>query len=127
MSALVRETQNQSEGSALGRRTRQQNRDRRSPEPERSKIEQATLHRRYGCNRRRQLPGECTGRGGEVAAVGTGLSADGTNTVDASDKLVMPGFIDAHTQMDMPFGGTVTADDWATGTAAAVAGGRRLS
>jgi dihydropyrimidinase len=35
----------------------------------------------------------------------------------------MPGFIDAHTHMDMPFGGTVTADDWDTGTAAAVAGG----
>ena len=35
----------------------------------------------------------------------------------------MPGFIDGHTHMDMPFGGTVTADDWDTGTAAAVAGG----
>ena len=35
----------------------------------------------------------------------------------------MPGFIDGHTHMDMPFGGTVTADNWDTGTAAAVAGG----
>ena len=35
----------------------------------------------------------------------------------------MPGFIDGHTHLDMPFGGTVTADDWDTGTAAAVAGG----
>ena len=35
----------------------------------------------------------------------------------------MPGFIDAHTHMDMPFGGTITADDWDSGTAAAVAGG----
>ena len=35
----------------------------------------------------------------------------------------MPGFIDGHTHMDMPFGGTVTADDWDTGTAAALAGG----
>ena len=35
----------------------------------------------------------------------------------------MPGFIDGHTHLDMPFGGTVTSDDWDTGTAAAVAGG----
>ena len=38
----------------------------------------------------------------------------------------MPGFINAHTHMAMPFGGTVTSDDWATGTAAAVAGGTTM-
>ena len=38
----------------------------------------------------------------------------------------MPGFIDAHTPMDMPFGGTMTGDDGATGTAAAVAGGTTM-
>jgi dihydropyrimidinase len=59
----------------------------------------------------------------KIAAVGVGLSAGGADIVDAGGKLVMPGFIDAHTHMDMPFGGTVTADDWATGTAAAAAGG----
>ncbi len=58
-----------------------------------------------------------------IVAVGTGLDADGAETVDATGKLIMPGFIDAHTHMAMPFGGTVTADDWATGTEAAVAGG----
>src|SRR5215210_7598393 len=60
---------------------------------------------------------------GRISAVGASIDADGIETVDAAGLLVMPGFIDAHTHMDMPFGGTVTADDWATGTAAAVAGG----
>ncbi len=60
---------------------------------------------------------------GKVSAVGTNLDANGAETVEAGGKLVMPGFIDAHTHMDMPFGGTVAADDWATGTEAAAAGG----
>ena len=60
---------------------------------------------------------------GKVSAVGTSLDSDGAETVEAGGKLVMPGFIDAHTHMDMPFGGTVAADDWATGTEAAAAGG----
>ncbi len=59
----------------------------------------------------------------KIAAVGTDLPSDGAQMVHASGKLVMPGFIDAHTHMAMPFGGTVTTDDWATGTAAAAAGG----
>ncbi len=53
----------------------------------------------------------------KIVAVGIDLPADGAETVDASGRFVMPGFIDAHTHMDMPFGGTVTADDWATATA----------
>ena len=62
----------------------------------------------------------------KIVAVGTGLDANGAEEVDASGKLVMPGFIDAHTHMDMPFGGTMAADDWATGTEAAVAGGTTM-
>jgi len=63
---------------------------------------------------------------GRVSAVGASIDADGLETVDASGLLVMPGFIDAHTHMDMPFGGTMTADDWATGTEAAAAGGTTM-
>ncbi len=62
----------------------------------------------------------------KIVAVAAELDADGAETVDASSKLIMPGFIDAHTHMDMPFGGTVTADDWATGTEAAAAGGTTM-
>lgn len=43
--------------------------------------------------------------------------------VDVGGKLLFPGFIDSHTHLDMPVSGTVTADDFATGTAAAIAGG----
>ena len=63
---------------------------------------------------------------GKISAVGASITDDGIETVDVSGLLVMPGFIDAHTHMDMPFGGTMTADDWATGTEAAVAGGTTM-
>ncbi|MEO8874486.1 MAG: amidohydrolase family protein, partial [Polyangiaceae bacterium] len=44
-------------------------------------------------------------------------------TIDAKGKFVMPGGIDAHTHMDMPFGGTNASDDFDTGTLAAAHGG----
>ena len=44
-------------------------------------------------------------------------------TVDATGMYVMPGGIDVHTHMDMPFGGTVSSDDFETGTRAAAWGG----
>lgn len=44
-------------------------------------------------------------------------------TIDASGKLVFPGFIDPHTHFDLETGGGVTADDFASGTRAAIAGG----
>ena len=59
----------------------------------------------------------------KIAAVGLDLPTNGAEVVDVSGALLMPGFIDGHTHLDMPFGGTVTSDDWDTGTAAAVAGG----
>ena len=44
----------------------------------------------------------------------------GDRVVDASGCLVFPGFIDAHTHLEMPVSGTVTADSFQTGTAAAI-------
>jgi dihydropyrimidinase len=45
------------------------------------------------------------------------------HVIDAAGKFVMPGGIDAHTHLDMPFGGTTSADDFETGTLAAAHGG----
>jgi dihydropyrimidinase len=61
--------------------------------------------------------------GETIAAVGLGLDAKGHTLVDASGLLVMPGGIDVHTHLDMPFGGTTSADDYTTGTRAAAVGG----
>jgi dihydropyrimidinase len=61
---------------------------------------------------------------GKVAAIGASLPTDNADQVlDASNKLVMPGGIDVHTHLDMPFGGTTSADDFETGTRAAAFGG----
>src|ERR1700759_5146591 len=59
--------------------------------------------------------------GESIAAIGTGLTAD--EVIDASGCLVLPGLIDNHTHLSMPFGGTWSCDDYDTGTAAAAAGG----
>jgi len=60
---------------------------------------------------------------GKVAAVARDMEAEGAELVDASGKYLMPGFIDAHTHFDLEVSGTVTADDFGTGTKAAIAGG----
>ena len=62
--------------------------------------------------------------GDKIVAVGDKLDAPPHATViDASGQYVMPGGIDTHTHMQLPFMGTVAADDFFTGTAAGLAGG----
>ncbi len=60
---------------------------------------------------------------GRIVAVGEGLQAAGATVVDAGGQYVLPGGIDPHTHMQLPFMGTTTMDDFFTGTAAGMAGG----
>jgi dihydropyrimidinase len=61
--------------------------------------------------------------GEKIARVGVEIDPAGHEIVDANGLLVMPGGIDVHTHLDMPFGGTTSADDYTTGTQAAAVGG----
>lgn len=60
---------------------------------------------------------------GKISAIGSNLDADGAEVIDAQGHYLFPGGIDPHTHLDMPFGGTVTADDFESGTKAAAFGG----
>jgi dihydropyrimidinase len=62
--------------------------------------------------------------GGRISAIGKDLPIENAgNVIDATGRFVMPGGIDVHTHLDMPFGGTTSADDFETGTIAAAFGG----
>src|SRR6266545_2121181 len=59
----------------------------------------------------------------KVTTIGKNLPMKANRTIDASGKLVIPGAIDPHVHMELPFGGTVSSDDFKTGTIAAAFGG----
>ncbi len=60
---------------------------------------------------------------GKIVAITADASTDADKVVDASGKMVLPGAIDAHTHLAMPFGGTISSDDYYAGTRAAACGG----
>ena len=58
-----------------------------------------------------------------VSVIGASLEMQADQVIDAAGKLVIPGGIDPHTHMELPFGGTTASDDFTTGTIAAAHGG----
>src|SRR6202047_1867627 len=61
---------------------------------------------------------------GRIVAIGQSLPPENASRIiDAAGKYVLPGGIDVHTHLDMPFGGTTSSDDFETGTRAAAFGG----
>lgn len=60
---------------------------------------------------------------GQISLIGKTLEMEADKVIDASGKLVIPGGIDPHTHMELPFGGTESSDDFFTGTRAAAFGG----
>jgi len=61
--------------------------------------------------------------GETVTTIGKSLEMEADRVIDASGRLVIPGGIDPHTHMELPFGGTFASDDFFTGTRAAAFGG----
>lgn len=60
---------------------------------------------------------------GKIVAITADAGTDADKVVGASGKMVLPGAIDAHTHLAMPFGGTISSDDYYAGTRAAACGG----
>ncbi|MEO8623401.1 MAG: amidohydrolase family protein, partial [bacterium] len=61
--------------------------------------------------------------GEKIAALGTGLDTQGADVIDAAGHHVIPGVLDVHVHLELPFCGTVSADDYRTGTRAGARGG----
>jgi dihydropyrimidinase len=74
----------------------------------------------------RRFRGDVRCRDGRIVEVGTGLApatGEGEQTLDASGLLVFPGGVDPHVHMSLPVAGTVSSDDFESGSIAALAGG----
>jgi dihydropyrimidinase len=61
--------------------------------------------------------------GEKIAALGAGLDTGGADVIDATGHHVIPGVLDVHVHLELPFCGTVSADDYRTGTRAGARGG----
>ena len=61
--------------------------------------------------------------GEKIAALGAGLDTDGADVIDATGHHVIPGVLDVHVHLELPFCGTVSADDYRSGTRAGARGG----
>src|SRR3954453_22885409 len=61
--------------------------------------------------------------GEKIVQIGSRIAVEDANIIDASGTLLMPGGIDVHTHLELPFGGTVASDDYFTGHRAAAFGG----
>src|SRR3954468_15155237 len=64
--------------------------------------------------------------GETIAAIGKNLNVTADKTIDANGLLIMPGGIDPHVHLDMPFMGTYSSDNYTTGTSAALHGGTTM-
>src|SRR4029453_11144059 len=70
-----------------------------------------------------QYVGDLLVEGERITTIGSSLTMQADRVIDAKGKYVLPGGIDVHTHMDMPFGGTTSADDFESGTVAGAFGG----
>src|SRR5215216_1914407 len=70
-----------------------------------------------------QYVGDVLVEGEKITTIGTALDMIVDRVLDATGRYVLPGGIDVHTHLDMPFGGTTSGDDFESGTRAAAHGG----
>ena len=70
-----------------------------------------------------QYKGDVLVEGEKITTIGSALDMQADRVIDATGKYLFPGGIDVHTHLDMPFGGSTSADDFETGTRAAAHGG----